>query len=297
MDYIKIRVPATSANLGSGFDSLGLALSLGNTMSVQRATNTSVRVHGEGSNSPKIQENAMFLSIFTSYYQRINNKMDSFKFIFNNNVPISRGLGSSSIVILSAIYSAYLISGVKISKRELLNLALVHEKHADNITPATYGGFCVSSIHNDRIISTHKAIPNYVSALLVIPSKPMSTKMSRKILPMQYSKDDVCFNISRSSLMVSAFMNHKWDLLKIASQDRIHEYYRMQTFPELINIKKKIARYRPLMTTLSGSGSTIFSMFYSEDIERVKQSICNSFSRDFRVITSGFDNTGISQIH
>lgn len=297
MDKIKIKIPATSANLGSGFDCLGLSLCLYNTIEIQRASQASMNVFGEGSNNVRVRENNMFLVIFRAHYKKINNdRIDNFKFIFQNNVPISRGLGSSSIVILGAIYSAYLISDKKISKRELLNLALAHEKHADNITPATYGGFCVSTINNNKIISMHKSLPEYISALLIIPSRPMSTQASRKILPHNYSKEDTCFNISRSSLMVSAFLNHKWDLLYLASQDKIHEQYRMQTFPELIDIRNKLLNYKPLMCTLSGSGSTIFSMFYTDDLKDIKQKIYNQFPRNIRIASCGFDNKGIRQI-
>jgi homoserine kinase len=297
MDKIKIQIPATSANMGPGFDSLGVAVSFYNTIEVQRSDKYSMNVYGEGSDNPKIQTNTMFLNIFETTYRSINdNKLDTFKFIFNNNIPISRGLGSSSIVILGAIYCAYLISDINISKRDLLNLALEYEKHADNITPAVYGGFCISSLHKNKVLSIHKSLPQSISALLIIPSKPMSTKMSRKILPTRYKKEDVVFNISHSSLMVAAFLSAKWDLLHLVSQDRIHERYRMSTYPELISIRKTVYRYRPLMCTLSGSGSTIFSMFYSDDINYVKEKIKENLPNDLKIISCSFDNVGIKQI-
>ena len=293
IDRIIVEVPATSANLGPGFDCLGLALSLTNKVEVSRSSKPGMRVIGEGAGNPKIVANKMFLNIFNATYVELNNKQEKFSFTFTNNIPISRGLGSSSVVVLSAIYAAHKMSGVDISKRDLLNKAILHEKHPDNITPAAYGGFCVSMLHKGKVVSIHKSIPKSISALVVIPPKPMSTKVGRSILPPSYSKNDAVFNVTHSSLLVSAFMSNKWDLLSMACEDRFHEKYRLKTYPELMQIKKKLSKFRPLMTTLSGSGSTIFSAFYTQDIKFIKQKVYNSFDSDYRVVFCDFDNEGI----
>ena len=132
---MRISVPATSANLGPGFDTLGLALDIRNYVSIKPAKFHSVSLKGEGSDNPKLKDNNMFISTFNDFYQNLSNERRQFRFEFQNEIPMSRGLGSSSAVIISAIASAYAIEGIKIEDKKLLNLALSYESHPDNITP------------------------------------------------------------------------------------------------------------------------------------------------------------------
>ena len=293
---IKLQVPATSANLGPGFDTLGVALSLYNTIHIKRSDRHKIILEGEGGRSAKILKNNMFLRIFDHFYSELNGKKDTFEFIFRNNIPISRGLGSSSAVIVAAIYGAYLISDQKITKRHLLNLALQYEKHPDNITPCILGGFCVASIHNDRVMSLKKSMPNHLRAVLIVPSKPMSTKLSRKVLPESYSKEDTFFNISQSSLLTAAIFSDNFQLLSKACMDKLHEYQRMQSFSQLFTTRKKLASLKPLMNTLSGSGSTMFAMFEDKKLQLLKPKIHRLFPKPTKVIITTFDNHGVKSV-
>ena len=137
---MKVSVPATSANLGPGFDCLGLAISMKNQVIIRPSKFHSVSLKGEGANNPALKDNNMFISIFNDFYHNLSYKKRHFRFEFLNEIPLSRGLGSSSAVIVSAIASAYAIEGIKLEKDKLLNLALAYESHPDNITPAVMGG-------------------------------------------------------------------------------------------------------------------------------------------------------------
>ncbi len=289
---MRISVPATSANLGPGFDTLGLAISLHNQVSIKPSKFHSVSLKGEGSNNPVLKDNNMFIAIFNDFYHNLSHKKRHFRFEFSNEIPLSRGLGSSSAVIVSAIASAYAIEGIQIEKEKLLNLALAYESHPDNITPAVMGGFNVATVHENEVNFIKKDMPRSLKAIVVIPNRPMSTQLSRKALPFKYSKEDAVFNISHSSLLTAAFINEDWQMLRAASLDKIHQKYRMKQMPELFDVQKTALKHGSLMSTLSGSGSTLFSIAFNEDAKRIENELNKRFPH-FRVLTRGFDNDGV----
>jgi len=289
---MKISVPATSANLGPGFDTLGLALDIRNEVVIKPAKFHSVSLKGEGANNPKLKDNNMFISTFNDFHQNLSNNKQQFRFEFQNAVPLSRGLGSSSAVIISAIASAYAIEGIELPDKKLLNLALSYESHPDNITPAVMGGFTVATIHENEVYFIKKNIPKTLKAVVVIPNRPISTNLSRKTLPYKYSKEDAIFNISHSSLLTAAFMSEDWRMLKKASKDRFHQYYRMKQMPELFAVQKVALRNGALMSTLSGSGSTFFNMTYAKDAPRLIKKLEENFPH-FKILSCDFDNDGI----
>lgn len=289
---MKITVPATSANLGPGFDTLGIAVGIKNQVIIKPSKFHSVSLRGEGSNNPVLKDNNMFLAIFNDFYNNLSNKKRFFRFEFINEIPLSRGLGSSSAVIVSAIASAYAIEGIKLSKEKLLNLALAYESHPDNITPAVMGGFNVATVQDNEVKYIKKEIPKHLVAVVVIPNRPISTQLSRKTLPYKYSKDDAIFNLSHGSLLTAAFMTENWDMLKIASQDKFHQSYRMKQMPELFEVQKTALKSGALMSTLSGSGSTLFSIAYRNDAKKIETVLKEKFPH-FKVFTTHFDNTGV----
>ena len=250
---MKVSVPATSANLGPGFDCLGLAIAMKNQVIIRPSKFHSVSLKGEGANNPALKDNNMFISIFNDFYHNLSHKKRHFRFEFQNEIPLSRGLGSSSAVIVSAIASAYAIEGIKLEKEKLLNLALAYENHPDNITPAVMGGFNVACVQENEVKFINKSIPKHLKAVVVIPNRPISTQLSRKALPFKYSKEDTIFNISHSSLLTAAFMAENWDMLKYASLDQVHQKYRMKQMPELFDVQKTALKEGALMSTLSGS--------------------------------------------
>ena len=287
-----VSVPATSANLGPGFDTLGLAINLRNTVSIVPSKFHSVSLKGEGSKNPKLKDNNMFITIFNDFHKNISNRKKQFRFEFHNEVPLSRGLGSSSAVIISAISSAYAIENMKLSKQKLLNLALSYESHPDNITPAVMGGFTVATVSDNEVNFIKKSLPKSLKAVVVIPNRPISTHLSRKTLPFKYSKEDTIFNVSHSSLITAAFMSENWEMLREASKDRIHQYYRMKQMPELFSVQKVALRNGALMSTLSGSGSTFFSLVYEEDAQKLVSKLKENFSH-FKVFSCDLDNDGV----
>lgn len=288
-----ISVPATSANLGPGFDTLGLAINLRNEIVIKPSRFFSVSTKGEGAENPHIRKNILFMNIFNQQYEILKGRRDSFRFEFNNRIPISRGLGSSSAVIVAALTSAFVAAKERYSKRKILNLALEYEPHPDNITPAVMGGFNVACIEDDKVYSKKRKVPDYLRAVLVIPNRTISTAKSRTILPDTYRKDEVIYSLSHSSFLTALFMSESWDLLKIASKDRLHQTRRMKQMPELFEVQKIALERGALMSTLSGSGSSFFTLCYSDDAPKIHKALEEKFPR-YRVFTRTLDNYGVT---
>ena len=287
-----ISVPATSANLGPGFDTLGLAVDLRNKVEFHPSKFFSVSIKGEGENNPRLKGNNLFISIFNEHYSRLTKKKQNFKFTFYNQIPMSRGLGSSSAVIVAAISSAHEAAGIRVSKRRILNHALVYEPHPDNITPAVMGGFNVATLEKNKVFSQRKHLPDYLKAIVVIPNKQMNTSKSRTVLPKSYSKENAVYNLSHCALTVAAFFNEDWEMLKLAAQDRFHQKARMKTLPELFAVQKTAYESGALMSALSGSGSTMFSLVYDDDAAMIANKFKQKFP-EFGVKILDFDNDGL----
>ena len=289
---MKVLVPATSANLGPGFDTLGLAISLKNSVLIKRSNYFSLSIKGEGAKSAKLKSNNAFVCIFYDIYKELTGRRDNFRFEFYNAIPLSRGLGSSSAVIAGAIGAAYEMAGLKVKKQKILNKALLYESHPDNITPAVQGGFTVSIVENNKVLFQKKEIPSYLKAVMVIPDRSMSTRHSRLALPRSYSAQSVIHNVSHSSFLTASIFNEDWHSLKVASTDRLHQNRRMSNLPELFEVQKTALENGALMSTLSGSGSSFFNMTYEDDAIFLERKLKNRFP-DFKVAIYDFNNKGL----
>ncbi|MDD3463720.1 MAG: homoserine kinase [Sulfurospirillaceae bacterium] len=288
---MKIRIPATSANLGPGFDCLGLAIALYNNVQIKPSGYYSVSIRGEGEENIKLKKNNIFVSIFYEVYQELRGKKEPFRFEFENKIPFSRGMGSSSAVIVGAIASAYEMAELKVDKDAVLNRALVYESHPDNIAPAVYGGFTASLVEDKKVKTIRKPLSSEIKAVMVIPDRSMSTAHSRMQLPKVYSMKNVVYNLSRASVLSAAFMSENWDMLRDASRDCMHEYRRMKQMRELFKVRDVALDCGALMSTLSGSGSSFFNLAKEEDAQRLVVALKSEFEM-FRVEEFDFDNNG-----
>ena len=288
---MKIKIPATSANLGPGFDCLGLAIALYNEVSIKLSSYQSISVKGEGEENAKLKKNNIFVSIFYDIYQELKGKKDPFRFEFFNNIPFSRGMGSSSAVIVGAIASAYEMAGIKASSETILNKAIIYETHPDNIAPAVYGGFTSSIVENGKVKTLRKEMSEKLKVVMVIPDRPMSTAHSRTLLPKTYLMKNVVYNLSHASLLTAAFFSENWEFLRVASKDCMHEHRRMKQMKELFEVRDIALKSGALMSTLSGSGSSFFNLVKAEDAPKVATALKNAFGM-FRVEIFELDNHG-----
>ena len=288
---MNILIPATSANLGPGFDALGLSLKLFNSVKIEPSKFSSVSINGEGSDSTNLKRNNIFLSIFNEIFLELTGKNENFRIVFENNIPFSRGLGSSSAVIVGAIASAYEMAGFKASKSVVLNKAIIYETHPDNISPAVYGGFISAIVKNGNVYANKINLSDDIKAVVVIPNKPMSTASSRQILPKNYTMKECVNNLSHAAFLTSCFYEKRYDLLRVASEDMMHEDRRMSALKELFEVRKVAYENGALMSTLSGSGSSFLNIAYKDDAKNLQDVLKSKFS-DFRVEIFLFDNDG-----
>jgi len=305
---IKISVPATSANLGPGFDTLGLSLNIFNHITIKRAVgkdnikyisnNEYIDIFSEDSKISdfEVTSNNYFLYILRNelkfYKHNLHNLF--FDITVDINIPISRGLGSSAAVITTAVLAALLINEKKFNKKVILNKSLFYEKHPDNITPAIYGGFTLSLLKSHTNILYQKIPVEDVKlkVLLIIPDKKMSTKESRKKLPYKISMKKAIFNLSHASMLTYAFMSQNWRLLKEATQDKIHQDIRLSTMPELIDLQQLALNNYAYSCTLSGSGSTLLVLADESNIKKIEEEVLSEQPHYNTVITE-IDNQGL----
>jgi len=288
---LKVSVPATSANLGPGFDTLGLAINLRNEAEIKPSKTFKICIKGQGEGRLESKNN-LFVKIFNQKFQNLTGEHQEFSFDFTNNIPLARGLGSSSACIVSAVSAAYKMAEISFDKDLILNEALEFEGHPDNITPAVFGGFCVAALKNKKIIKIKSPLNTDYKAVMVVPNKSVSTKQSRAVLKNTLSLSDAVFNISHSSLLTAAFIKGEYSLLKDGSQDLLHQNQRMETMPVLFDVQKKSLDIGALMCTLSGSGSSIFSLFEKNEAKKAKEKLASNFP-EFFVEAFDFDNSGL----
>jgi len=287
-----ISTPATSANLGPGFDTLGISLNLRNEVELKFSDREKIDIYGENAEYLKTLPNNMFVTIFSEVFENLTGHKPKCHYIFNNKIPISRGLGSSSALIVSAITAAYEMADIPYKKDRILNYALTYEHHPDNITPATLGGFCVAKLKKNKVYFLKKFVPSLLKAVVVIPTKPISTAQSRTVLKEHYALKDVVTNISSASMITAAFFSEKYELLRNVVEDKVHQEARMKSLTDLFKVREIALREGALMSTLSGSGSTYFNLVYKDDAYNVYSAI-KAYFPEFNVKILNFDNVGV----
>ena len=273
---IKVTVPATSANLGPGFDSLGLALDIYNTYKVEELEEGLVI---EGCDMEYANEDNLTYQAMIKCFKKIGYKHKGIKIVIESDVPVARGLGSSATCIVGGLVAANEISGRKLSKDELLDIATEMEGHPDNVAPALLGGM-VASVYEDQVYYSKINIASGIKFLALIPDFELSTKKSRSILPKVIPHSDAVFNVGRAALMVSALQNGEFDLLKVAGQDKLHQHYRGTLIEGYEDILKKSLELDAKCVFLSGAGPTIL-VAVDEDDSEIKIGL-KEFLNDFK---------------
>jgi homoserine kinase len=271
---IKIRVPATSANLGPGFDCLGLALNIWNEVSFEPAEKVSYHVTGEGAEKLNKGTRNLLTKAFALVYEVCGREMRGASIQAKNEIFMSSGLGSSAAAIVAGLYGANEILGKPLNKNELLKLANEMEGHPDNVAPALLGGLVVSIISDGDIITRRYEIPEF-TVVVVKPSVEWLTKTARAVLPKSVSRADSIYNIGRTALVVDALRNGDLDLLQKVMDDRIHQPYRLKHISGGMSAYKKAKQFGA--AALSGAGPSIIAFVPPENAEQAKVEIQSVF--------------------
>ncbi|WP_312693427.1 homoserine kinase [Caproiciproducens sp.] len=262
---IRIQVPATSANLGSGFDSLGIALNLYNQVWMEESD--TIDISSKDSIQVPTDDSNLIFWAAKQVYEKCGRKLPGLKIVQLNNIPMARGLGSSSACIVAGILGANRLLGGPLSVQELINLAAEIEGHPDNTTPAIEGGLAASAIEADRVYSVSVPVSEKIRFALFIPPFELKTEKARSVLPTEYSRSDAVYNLSRSALMAASLFSGKLENLRVAVQDKIHQPYRASLIGHLDDVFRLSYELGSLGTYVSGAGPTIISMIDAADTE------------------------------
>lgn len=277
---IEVKVSATSANMGAGFDTLGVALNLYNRITIEEIPKGLEIQNLNKGYIPRDERNLIYRAMMT-LFEYVDYKPKGLKITQNSEIPMTRGLGSSSACIVGGMLGANIISGRKLSYSEIVNLAAHMEGHPDNVGPALYGGFCVSLMEDNKtIVKSTKINPNIRFALM-IPDYFLSTRHSREELPKSVSFEDAIYNISHASMLQAAFISGDTECLKYGVRDKLHQPYRKSNIDGMDEIFEKTYELGSYATYLSGSGPTILSVI-DKDYKSFRDSMKNYFKESAR---------------
>lgn len=254
---ITVRVPATSANMGAGFDCMGVAVNLYNTIEIKEI-NRGLEIVGSNVADyiPRSSKNLIYRSML-AVFDTVGCRVPGIRINQKSDIPVTRGLGSSSACVIGGMLAANVMSGKKLTYPELLNIALEFEGHADNITPAMFGGMCISVVNGGKIIHKSIKIDPSIKFAAIIPDYSVGTKKARKSLPDRLSYADAVFNMSRAVSFALCMSEGKLDNLGELVQDRMHQKYRKHNVRNFDDLYMKSYEYGSKATYLSGSGPSI----------------------------------------
>lgn len=259
MKRFSFRIPASTSNLGSGFDALSLALNRYLNVSIEESSDFSIEARGVTADLIPADAQNLILRVANSVAGQRAWKLPVFRLIINNEIPLARGLGSSAAAIIAGITCYELLTRDRLSDDEIFRYAFEFESHPDNLAAALYGGLVSAATSAaGEVLMARLAVAPGAACVVVIPEFGLSTERARAVLPRSYARADVVFNIQRAALTTAALTTGKWTLLREAMRDRIHQQHRAPMIPGLNEILELIV---PGLfgIALSGAGPTVFA--------------------------------------
>lgn len=254
---ICVKVPATSANVGCGFDTLGLAVSLYAKFYFEEIE---AGLKFSGCDSKYANEDNLVYTSFLYALNYLGKKIKGVHIKIDSDVPNSRGLGSSAVCIVGGLAGAYALTNTPINKKEILRLATEIEGHPDNVAPAVWGGLCASVMKEDDVITLYHHLDERLIFQAMIPDYETKTADARKVLPESLPYQDIIYSLSRLPLVIDALKNYDLENLSTVTGDKLHEPYRQKIIFEYENVKSICERNNSKFFYISGSGSTLMNI-------------------------------------
>ena len=279
---ITLRVPATSANLGSGFDAIGMAVSLYNifkVMELRPEGEYEVEAHGEGCRELSSPKANLVIVAYEETCKRWNVKGPGFSLWCHNIIPLCRGLGSSAGAVVAGVLIAKYLTGYEAGEDELLRAMTVIEGHPDNVAPCYLGGMVVSCWDGQDLRYVNlPALPPEVLCVVAVPDEKVKTSDARKALPKEVPFGDAVFNVGRAALLTAAWATGKWDYLNWGMDDKLHQPYRSKLFSGGEVIFSRVeALPECLSVAISGSGPSVIALVKGTT-HRVAEAMCRTFT-------------------
>ena len=293
------RIPASTTNLGPGFDVLGLALQLYSTVTLAPSeTETEIVVSGvDADKIPSTPEHVAFQAVELVFKRSGTKRPTGFKLHIDNGIPAIRGLGGSGTAILGGLLTANILCGTPFSDAELLNFATEIEGHPDNVAASLYGGIVVSAQEAGHVHTVRLTCPPELFIVLAIPNFPLSTKRAREVLPKSVDFADALYNTSRSTLLIASIATGQFEMLRVAMKDKLHQPYRTALIPGFNDVAEAAIANGALSVALSGAGPTV-AAYCLESAERVAKQMQIAFNKhqivsDIKILKADADGANV----
>mgnify|MGYP000572686607 FL=1 len=288
---VSVKVPATTANIGPGFDCMGMALPIYNTITIEETVlpGTGIEINVLATEDSvddfsiehiPMDENSIIYKAVELLYNSIGQTPSELKINIHSEIPIARGLGSSASVIVGGLLAANELLGRPADEAALLSIATEVEGHPDNVTPAIVGGLCLTSSEEDGSIVYRKIEwPEEWNLTVCIPEYELATDISRSVLPKEVPMEDAVFNAKRLGMFIEAVHTKDAKLMKLALKDKLHQPYRMKLVPGLEKIIEKLKHEENVLgCVLSGAGPSILIISEKNNLDRIKSIVRDTWS-------------------
>lgn len=257
---IRVKVPASTANLGPGFDSIGMALDLYAWIEMSVSDKTTIRLYGDQMEQVPADKSNLIYEAAQMVFREAGAERPELEISAYSEIPLTRGLGSSASAIIGAMAAANALMDEPLSDDRLFQMASALEKHPDNVGASLFGGIVVAFW--DGTMAKHIRIEpgDALEVLVVIPEFHLSTEKARKVLPAEVSMKDAVFNVGHSSLLAAALAAGRYDLIPFAMKDVLHQPYRASLVPGMDTILERAGEFGAMGTALSGAGPTLLAL-------------------------------------
>ena len=257
---VKVRIPATSANIGSGFDSLGLAVGgMYNYVYMREADGLSI-LSRDGADIPLNEENLVYKTA-RHVFDLCGKPFRGLTIEQISHIPFTRGLGSSSACVIGGLVGANELMGCPLTQDEIINIAATIEGHPDNSTPALVGGLVTAVLQDGKVYYVKQEVGQELKLAAIVPDFELSTAVARAVLPETLSHMDARFNLSRAALMAVSLYCGKYENLRAAAADRLHQPYRLSLIPGAQDVMDMCYTNGAYAAYISGAGSTLMAIF------------------------------------
>lgn len=260
---VRVTVPATSANMGSGYDSIGIALELYNVIDMEESDSIEI-IDKNGEWVPNDARNLIY-QCAKRVYDECGKPLSGMRIIEDCEIPQTRGLGSSSACTVAGIMGANALLGDPLDRQAVIDLAATIEGHPDNSTPAILGGFCVALLENGHVWNVRVPVHGAVDFIVFIPDFRLSTEKARAALPETIAHHDAVFNLARAALLAGSLTTGKLENLDVATGDCLHQPYRFGLIPNGEDIVREAKALGALGAFISGAGPSIIALVYKGD--------------------------------
>ncbi|MGZ0042566.1 homoserine kinase [Paenibacillus ottowii] len=256
----RVRVPASTANLGPGFDTLGMALSLYAWIELKEAEQTVFHLYGDQMNGVPQDKTNLIYKVAQTVFREAGVSVPELEISMYSDIPLTRGLGSSASAIIGALVAANTLIGSPLSDSKLFDMASAIEKHPDNVGASLFGGI-ITAVWDGKHAKHLRIEPDAnLEVMVVIPDFQLSTSKAREVLPAHVSLKDAVYNISHASMLVAALASGRTDLIAEAMRDQLHQPYRAALVPGMTEILQDAHQYGALGVALSGAGPTLLAL-------------------------------------